>query len=158
LDRFGVQINTGSMQGVWDLVYYRTGALSSPTGHWYLDNFGGAIITCLGGAGLYSFTPPVAVTGSQAVAVQIANGALIHAGALVAMPQAQIIAFGSESVINSGVQDPLILRWCDAGNFNNWTASATNQAGAFRLSKGSAIVGARQVPQTTLVWTDVDLW
>jgi hypothetical protein len=71
---------------------------------------------------------------------------------------AQIVAFGSETVIGSGVQDPLMLRWSDAGNINTWTATATKQAGSFRLSKGSAIVGAIQAPQTTLVWTDVDCW
>jgi hypothetical protein len=150
--------SVGTIHGVLDLVYFRSGSLASPTGHWYLDNFGGQLIIGLGGGPMFNFVPPVSLTGTPAVAVQIANAPLINTGVLVAMPQAQIVAFGSETVIGSGVQDPLMIRWSDAGNINTWTASSTNQAGSFRLSKGSAIVGAIQAPQTTLIWTDVDCW
>jgi hypothetical protein len=34
----------------------------------------------------------------------------------------------------------------------------TNQAGSYRITKGSRIVGAIQGPQQGLVWTDVDVW
>jgi hypothetical protein len=150
--------SVGTIHGNLNLVYFRSGSLASPTGHWYLDNFGGTVIIGLGGGPIYQFVPPISLTGSPTVAIQISTAPLINTGMLVAMPQAQIIAFGSETVIGSGVQDPLMLRWCDAGNVAQWTASSSNQAGSFRLSKGSAIVGARQAPQATLVWTDTDLW
>ena len=77
----------------------------------------------------------------------------------VAMPQAQIIAFGSEVILGGGQQDPLLIRFSDAGSYTSWTASATNQAGSFHLGgSGTKIVGGYQSPQTTLIWTNNDLW
>ena len=40
----------------------------------------------------------------------------------------------------------------------SYTATVSNQAGSFRLSRGSRIMGTIQAPQTTLILTDTDLW
>ena len=74
---------------------------------------------------------------------------------MVAMPQRQIVAWGSTF---TGVQDPLLIRWCDVSNYNVWIGQVTNQAGSYRIPKGSRIVGCIQGPQQGLVWTDVALW
>jgi hypothetical protein len=79
----------------------------------------------------------------------------VNDGVFVAMPQRQIVAWGSTL---TGVQDPLLIRWCDVQNYNQWIAQSTNQAGSFRLSKGSRIVGCLQGPQQALVWTDLAVW
>lgn len=79
-------------------------------------------------------------------------------GMFTAMPQAQVILWGTEREIGSGVIDPLFLRFSDVGTFNVWIASVRNQAGSYRLSRGSRIVGAIQAPQTTLIFTDTDVW
>ena len=86
----------------------------------------------------------------------IANAPTLNNGMLVAMPQAQIIAWGTEPNIGSPIQDPLFLRWCDAGVITTWTTASTNQAGSFRLSRGSIIVGGIQSAITTYIWTDTD--
>jgi hypothetical protein len=39
-----------------------------------------------------------------------------------------------------------------------WVAQITNQAGSYRLSTGSAIVGAIQAQQQAFIWTDIGLW
>lgn len=83
----------------------------------------------------------------------------LNTGMLVAMPQAQVIVWGTEAVIGSGTIDPLLLRFSDAGGYTVWTASSTNQAGSYRLGgSGTKIVGGLQVAQTILIWTDVDFW
>lgn len=148
----------GTIYGVIGLVYYLSGSLAAPSGDWFLDNFGGQIIIGLGDGPIYRFIPPVSQAGSPATAQLISTAPLVNAGTLVAMPQAQVIAYGSETTIGSGVQDPLMVRWCDAGDYTTWTASSTNQAGSFRLSRGSRIISGLQAPQTTLLWTDIDLW
>jgi hypothetical protein len=71
------------------------------------------------------------------------------------MPQRQIIAWGSTF---TGIQDPLLIRWCDANNYNTWVAQYTNQAGSYRIPRGSKIVACLQGPQQGLVWTDLGLW
>jgi hypothetical protein len=73
----------------------------------------------------------------------------------VAMPQRQIIAWGSS--FNS-IQDPMLIRWCDIGNIYIWVAFATNQAGSYRIPRGSRIVGGIQGPQQGLIWTDLSVW
>jgi len=50
------------------------------------------------------------------------------------------------------------LRWCDVDNYNVWAAQVTNQAGSFRIPKGSKVVQCIQGPQQTLVWTDIGVW
>jgi len=71
------------------------------------------------------------------------------------MPQRQIIAWGSTF---NGVQDPLLIRWCDVNNYDDWIATTINQAGSYRLPKGSRIVGCIQGPQQAIVWTDIGVW
>jgi hypothetical protein len=76
-------------------------------------------------------------------------------GVFVAMPQRQIIAWGSTF---TGVKDPLLIRWCDVNNYNQWTALITNQAGSYRIPKGSRIIQCIQGPQQGLIWTDLGVW
>ncbi len=163
-ESFGAEVGfdpaqaVGTIYGVMGLVYYLSGTLAAPSGQWFLDNFGGQIIIGLGDGPIYRFIPPVSLEGSPATAQLISTAPLVNAGTLVAMPQAQVIAYGSETTIGSGVQDPLMVRWCDAGDYTDWTANSIDQAGSFRLSRGSRIISGLQAPQTTLLWTDIDLW
>ena len=68
-----------------------------------------------------------------------------------------ILAFGVNDY-NATVRDPMLVRWSDQENFNVWTPSVTNQAGSFRLSRGSEIQAAQQTRQEVLVWTDAALY
>jgi hypothetical protein len=71
------------------------------------------------------------------------------------MPQRQLIAWGSSF---EGVQDPLLVRWCDIDDFTTWIGTPTNQAGSRRLSRGSRIVSGLQVGLQGLLVTDVGAW
>jgi hypothetical protein len=100
---------------------------------------------------IYQWDP----TSNNLYATVIPNAPTVNDGAFVAMPQRQIIAWGSTE---TGIQDPLLVRWCDVNNFNVWAATVANQAGSYRLPRGSRIVGAIQGPQQGLIWTDVGVW
>ena len=52
----------------------------------------------------------------------------------------------------------MFICWSDQENVTEWEPLATNTAGSFRLSAGSAIVGAIRARQETLVWTDTSLY
>jgi hypothetical protein len=125
---------------------------------WTLDNFGEFLIACpdrVTVTGEVQFQPIYMWNENAGQATIITNAPPVNDGIFVAMPQRQIIAWGSTA---TGIQDPLLINWCDVNNPDQWIALVTNQAGSFRISKGSRIVGCAQGPQQAIVWTDVDVW
>ena len=54
--------------------------------------------------------------------------------------------------------DPMLIRWSEQEDYTAWTPTALNQAGSYRLSIGSTIVGGLQSRQEILVWTDAALY
>lgn len=129
-----------------------------PANDWTLDNWGEILIACADQTLVPSTVPfqPLyqweeSVTGSTI----ITGAPPVNDGAFVAMPQRQIVAWGSTQ---TGIQDPLLVRWCDVNNFNQWIALPTNQAGSYRIPRGSKIVGGLQGPQQAILWTDIDAW
>lgn len=120
---------------------------------WSLDNFQDNLLASVNDGALYEWVPPVA-DGNRATAV---GGTVptIMRGMFVTTPQLQVVAFGAEVL---GTQDPLLVRWCDAGDYEDWVATATNLAGSYRLSRGSHILAGMQGPQANYIWTDIDFW
>jgi hypothetical protein len=119
---------------------------------WTLDNFGSYLVGCPAGGAIYYYDPDGQLQNAQIVG---GTSPLVNSGIFVAMPQRQIVAYGSSFTLQS---DPMLIRWCDVGNFGNWIASSTNQAGSYRIPTGSKIVCGIQGPQQGLIWTDTDLW
>lgn len=118
---------------------------------WSLDNWGQVLIANPLNGPIYTWDP----TSGNIIADVIPQAPSINAGCFVAMPQRQIVAYGTTF---TGIQDPLLIRWCDVEDYNQWTATITNQAGSFRIPKGSRIVQGIQGPQQGLIWTDLGLW
>lgn len=119
---------------------------------WSLDNWGSILIANPMNGAIYYWQP----IGSNIVNLSYCpNAPLFNIGAFVAMPQRQIVAYGSSF---DGVQDPLLVRWCDLEDFSVWLGTANNQAGSYRIPTGSKIVGGMQASQQGLLWTDLDLW
>jgi hypothetical protein len=125
---------------------------------WTLDNWGEILIACADRTFAPSITPFQPIwqwDEGQQTATIITAGPPVNDGIFVAMPQRQIVAWGST---RTGIQDPLLITWCDVSNYNQWIPLVTNQAGSYRIPKGSRIVGAIQGPQQGFIWTDVDVW
>ena len=118
---------------------------------WTLDNWGEILISCPLNGPIYEWSPSSGYSASNL----ILNSPIVNAGIVVAMPQRQLIAWGSTF---TGIQDPLLIRWCDVNDFTSWTATTTNQAGSYRIPKGSKIIQGIQAAQQTLIWTDLGLW
>jgi len=118
---------------------------------WTLDNWGEYLIASPKGGEIFYWNP----TDGGTYASVVPNAPKVNEGCFVAMPERQIIAYGSTF---TGIQDPLLIRWCDIGNFTSWVGTVVNQAGSFRIPKGSKIVGALQGPQQGLIWTDLGIW
>lgn len=118
---------------------------------WSLSNWGQILVATPFGGATYQWDP---TTNAPSASV-LPNAPTNSFGTFVAMPQRQVVAYGTTF---NGIIDPLLVRWSDLGNFNTWIASVTNQAGSYRIPKGSKIVGALQGPQQGLLWTDLSLW
>lgn len=115
---------------------------------WALDNYGQDLIASPTGGKIYDWIPPDPIP-----ATVIAASAPIYNTWVFVMSQAQIIvALGAEL---SGTQEPLLARWCDAGDFTAWTPTSTNQAGSFFISQGSALVGGLALGLGAFLWTDI---
>jgi hypothetical protein len=128
-----------------------TAVTAAPVADWSLDNWGGFLVAGPIKGSIFYFD---ALGGANHAEI-IPNCPLVNEGFFVAMPERQLIAYGSTF---NGIQDPLLVRWTDIGNFTSWVATVSNQAGSFRIPKGSRIVGAMQGPQQGLLWTDTNLW
>jgi hypothetical protein len=126
---------------------YATGSATD----WSLGNWGETLLSCPRDNGIYQWDPQVGAASSAL----IPTAPIANQGMFIAMPQRQIVAYGSTY---NGIQQPLLVRWCDIGNYNIWSPQVTNQAGSYFIPKGSRIVGGIQGPQQGLIWTDLGVW
>lgn len=132
----------------------QTGVPISAT-DWTSDNWGQIALACPENQGIYFFDP----TGGFSNASIIATAPPFNRGIFVSMSQQIVVAFGSsvEEAIGYSRQ-PLLVQWSDIGNFFQWTASPTTQAGNFVIPTGSALLAGAAAPNQNLLWTDLDLW
>lgn len=126
-----------------------------PATDWTLDNWGQVLVACPVNGTIYQPIYTWDPSSGGSIANVIPEAPTVNDGIFVAMPQRQIVAWGSTF---TGIQDPLLIRWCDVNNYNDWIAKVVNQAGSYRIPKGSKIVACIQGPQQGLVWTDLGVW
>ena len=159
-----ISSGTGYGVGTYGSGGYGTGTAVTPsTGtpinadDWSLDNWGEILLACPTYEQSPQFQPIYEwdPTNSSPTATVIPQAPAVNSGMFLAMPQRQIIAYGSTF---TGIQDPLLVRWCDVSNYNDWIGTVINQAGSYRIPKGSRIVGAIQAAQQALLWTDIGVW
>ena len=132
----------------------QTGTNVTPT-DWTMCSWGEDLVACAQGGGIYYWGPE---SGNQTL-LPIPNAPPYNNGVLLAMPELVLVAWGSTSSLALGyAQDPLLVKWCNPGDFTNWNITNATLAGDFRLSRGSTIVGGFQSTFRTLLWTDVECW
>lgn len=118
---------------------------------WDLHNFGSFLFSCPINGPIFGWN---ALSNNQNSSV-LNNAPQRNRGFFIAMPQQMVVAFASAT---GGVEDPMLVSWSDSGTFSVWVASPLNQAGTFRLTRGSRIIEGIQGPQAAMLWTDVGLW
>jgi hypothetical protein len=72
-----------------------------------------------------------------------------------------IIAFGANSYspgTPNSQFNPMVVRWSDQANPEQWVPQLTNQSGEYTLTNGSYIMQAQATRQEILVWTDSCLY
>ena len=130
---------------------------------WSQSNFGEDLLFSPRGGALYIWQP-----GSGATPAYSTRGALVSGTDVPAFINEILVSDTSRIVICFGCNDygaygttaidPLLIRWTAQESYTDWTPSATNQAGSYRLSHGSTIIGALQTRQEIVVWTDAAIY
>lgn len=119
---------------------------------WTLDNWGGVLLACPTDGAIYTWSENSGFTTAQV----ITEAPFFNGGMFVSMPQQIIVAWRSTQI--TGVQAPLRIRWCDAGDYTNWVIDGQTAAGGFTIPNGSEIVGGLQSGTQGIIWTDIDVW
>jgi len=133
-------------------------------GLWSLDNFGQVLIATIANGKTFTWnagaTTPLTVRASTSTA-DFSTSANPTASrlTLVSPTTRHLCHFGTETTIGTTTtQDDMFIRFSDQENINDYTQTAINAAGSFRLQDGTRIVGALKAKETILVWTDNALY
>ena len=122
---------------------------------WTSDNWGQIYLANPKGGGIYYWDP----TGGFANASLISSAPAFNNGIFVSMAQQILVSYGSTVHRALGYQQqPMLVQWCDVGNFFEWDATTADQAGNYTISIGSEIRAGLAVSNQNLILTDLDLW
>ena len=149
-----------------------TGGIGQQLRLWSQSNYGEDLIFAPRGGAMYYWAvnanPNIFDRGVIMEAGTTVNGSVIDSTCpsvtnLVVVSDSSrfVIAMGTNDpsgVLFPTVQDPLLIRWSQQEEFYTWTPATTNQAGDYRLSRGSEIVAAQQTRQEILVFTDAAVY
>jgi hypothetical protein len=122
---------------------------------WTSDNWGEIALACPKGGVVFQFDPTAGFL--QAQPVQTAPP--YNGGIFVSTSEQILVCWASTANLVLGfAQDPLLVRWSNVSDFTNFTPLVTNQAGSFRIPKGTQIRGGMATPNQNLIWTELDCW
>jgi hypothetical protein len=155
---------TGWNAGSWSRGTWGSGASLLVSGLtlriWSHDNFGEDLLINVRDGDIFYWDKTNGLD-TRAVKLSSLAGAAttptIAKQVLVSDRDRHVIAFGCDSELNPGVQDPLLIRFSDQESLTEWNSTATNTAGDLRLGSGSEIITAVETRQQVLVFTDVSL-
>ena len=138
--------------------------VSLEPGLWSLDNFGEVLIATIANGKTFTWNAGAASATSNRASTatsgfSTSNNPTATRLTLVSPTTRHLCHFGTETTIgSSSTQDDMFIRFSDEENINDYTATAINSAGDFRLQDGTKIMGALKAKETILVWTDNALY
>lgn len=128
---------------------------------WSQSNFGENLLFSPRGGALYYWAPGSGTTPLFATRGQLVFGPDVPSTInqiMVSDASRIVIAFGCNDYGAYGTTplDPMLIRWTAQESYTDWTFDllGLTQAGFYRLSHGSQIVGAIQTRQEIIVFTD----
>ena len=130
---------------------------------WSQSNFGQDLLFCPMQGALYYWSPGTGTSPDITTRATLVSGTDVPSiinEILVSDSSRIVIAFGCNDygAYDTTPQDPMLIRWSAQESYTDWTPDITNQAGSYRLSHGSRIIGALQTRQEILVWTDAAIY
>jgi hypothetical protein len=151
--------------GAWSRDGWGSGTLTPLTTFqrdWWFDNFDNDTVMNIRNGAIYywaydpTFLNRAALLSARVGASNVPNKAM---QTLISQNDKHLLAFGTQPFGGLSTDfDPLLIRWANQDEPENWTPSPTNSAGFLRVSRGSKIVRALPTRQEILVWTDTHLY
>ena len=159
-------IGTGWGTGPWSRLSWGSGFTTGfglQLRLWSQANFGEELLFSPRGGALYIWQPGSGATpafGTRGTAITGTDVPSQINQIMVSDSTRIVIAFGCNDygAYDTTPLDPLLIRWSEQESYTGWTPAITNQAGSYRLSRGSEIVGAIQTRQEIVVWTDAAIY
>ncbi|MEJ2123943.1 MAG: hypothetical protein P8Y47_03805 [Alphaproteobacteria bacterium] len=122
----------------------------SSVADWSLSNWSELLIASPEDGGVYWWGAGYGYQNTQLVS----DAPIYNTGTFVSISEQVVFSYGSTVDTAVGAyHDPLLVRWCETGNFFTWPALKS-----FRIPHGSKCVGGAATPQRNLIWTDIALW
>ena len=130
---------------------------------WSQANFGEELLFSPRGGALYIWQPGGGATpafGTRGTAITGTDVPSQINQIMVSDSTRIVICFGCNDygAYDTTPIDPLLIRWSEQESYTGWTPAITNQAGSYRLSRGSEIIGSIQTRQEIVVWTDAAIY
>ena len=133
-------------------------------GLWSLSNFGQVLVATIANGKTFTWNAGIAArlttrASTTTSGFATTNNPTATRVTLVSPTTRHLIHLGTETTIGTAsTQDDMFLRFSDQEDINDYTATAINSAGDFRLQDGTKIMGALKAKETILIWTDNALY
>ena len=133
-------------------------------GLWSLSNFGQVLVATIANGKTFTWNAGIAArlttrASTTTSGFATTNNPTATRVTLVSPTTRHLIHLGTETTIGTAsTQDDMFLRFSDQEDINDYTATAINSAGDFRLQDGTKIIGALKAKETILIWTDNALY
>ena len=125
---------------------------------WALDNWGEDVLALQFDGGLFYWDTSAGLT-SLASTSEVSGAPTKSRFMIVSGDDRHVICLGTETTIGTtSTQDNMFIRWSDQESTSDWTPTATNTAGSFRLTDGNQINTAVRSRGAVMIWTDTALY
>jgi hypothetical protein len=125
---------------------------------WALDNWGEDVLALQFDGGLFYWDTSDGLT-SLATTTEVSGAPTKSRFMIVSGDDRHVICLGTETTIGqTATQDNMFIRWSDQESTSDWTPTATNTAGSFRLTDGNQIQTATRSRGAVMIWTDTALY
>jgi len=158
----GAQVSQATAFPGWGEAYSNS-AVTIALRLWSQSNFGEELLFSPRGGALYLWQPGSGATPAFGTRGTVVTGTDVPSKInqiMVSDSTRIVICFGCNDygTYDSTPIDPLLIRWSEQESYTGWTPAITNQAGSYRLSRGSEIIGALQTRQEIVVWTNAAIY
>jgi hypothetical protein len=148
----------------WGSAYNAGTGIGQQLRLWTSDNFGQDLVIAPRGGNIFYWQAAGGVGSRASLLSTLSGSAYVPTQTYQVVSSAIqkfVIAFGANPYFPGDPAtdfNPMLVRWSDQLDPNQWVPDVTNQAGEFALTNGSFIMCARSTRQEILIWTDSALY